>query len=148
MTQNTNHNLITSLNKALSNHFALYIKTQNYHWNIQGPAFLNLHELFETQYTEISSFIDATAEHIRSLNSKVPASFEIFNKNCEILPGNESFTASEMIKDLIQSHETMEKVLKEALQETETASDHVINDYLIGCLTFHRKALWFLKSSL
>lgn len=148
MTHNTEYNLIAALNKVLSNHYALYIKTQNYHWNIEGAEFLPLHDLFEMQYTEINGFIDTTAEHIRSLNFKVPVSFEILSKNCEILPGNENFTAQEMIKDLIKSHETMEKVLTDAIQETETAADHVINDYLIGCLTFHRKALWFLKSSL
>lgn len=136
------------LRNILNHQYALYLKTQNYHWNIEGENFVSLHELFESQYKSLSEFIDTTAEHIRSLGFKVIASFDAFLIECRITKGNENFNSTEMLQDLIQSHNTVEELLKMAVLESAKVDDFVVNDYLIECLTFHRKAIWMLSSSL
>jgi len=137
-----------ALRNILNHQYALYLKTQNYHWNIEGPNFLPLHELFESQYKSLSEFIDTTAEHIRSLGFKVTASFHSFLTECKIMHGNENFNSAEMLQDLIQSHTIVEELLKIAVLESARVDDFVVNDYLIECLTFHRKAIWMLTSNL
>lgn len=136
------------LRNILNHQYALYIKTQNYHWNIEGPNFLPLHELFESHYKSLSEFIDTTAEHIRSLGFKVKASLESFLTEGKITKGNENFNSTEMLQDLIESHKILEKLLKVAALEFAKVDDFVVNDYLIECLTFHRKAIWVLSSNL
>ena len=54
------------------------MKTQGFHWNVVGPQFEPLHELFQEQYTELSKAIDEIAERIRALDVKAPASFSEF----------------------------------------------------------------------
>jgi starvation-inducible DNA-binding protein len=139
--------LSDALFSVLSNQYALSLKTQNYHWNVEGANFMSLHDLFEDHYKELIGMIDATAEHIRSLGLKVPSSLELFSKESRILPATETYTADEMLDDLIQSHQVMEAVLIDANNVSENSNDLVISDYLTECLTFHRKAIWMLRSS-
>lgn len=136
------------LANILKHQYALYLKTQNYHWNIEGSNFVSLHELFETHYKSLAEFIDTTAEHIRSLGFKVETSFTSLLRDCKITQGNENFNSTDMLKDLIQSHKTVEEILQVGVIESSKVEDYVINDYLIECLTFHRKAIWILHSSL
>ena len=59
--------VIEALEKILADSYALYLKTQNYHWNVTGAEFTSLHLLFESQYTELAEAIDEIAEKIRAL---------------------------------------------------------------------------------
>jgi starvation-inducible DNA-binding protein len=68
-----NKSIIDSLKVLLIDSYALYFKTQNYHWNVEGPEFASLHLLFEEQYQDLAESIDTTAELIRGLGQKVPA---------------------------------------------------------------------------
>lgn len=144
----TTSSLNNMLINVLKNQYSLYLKTQNYHWNVEGIQFLTLHHLFESQYQEIATLIDTTAEHIRSLGTKIPASFDFFASPPIISAGNERFNQQEMLNDLIKSHQQIEQVLKTFLKESEKMDDFVVSDYLTDCLTFHRKAVWFLSSHL
>lgn len=136
--------LSVKLYTVLSHQYALYLKTQNYHWNIEGAHFANLHALFEEHYTELSGHIDATAEHIRGLGNKVSTNIDQLFQVAKTSPANENATESEMLFDLIQSHTNLESVLAEVVKASQ---DEVINGYLIDCMGFHRKAVWVLKSS-
>lgn len=130
----------------LSHQYSLFLKTQSYHWNIEGANFISLHEKFEEHYKELLELIDTSAEHIRSLGFKVPSSFSLFLTDSKISPGNENFTASEMLHDLIESHQIMEDMLMDATKAAEKIGDPVIVDFFVECLTFHRKTRWILRS--
>lgn len=54
MSQTTNDDVVERLKQLLANSYTLYLKTQNYHWNVRGPMFTTLHTLFEQQYTELA----------------------------------------------------------------------------------------------
>lgn len=136
--------LKSSLYEVLSYQYALYLKTQNYHWNVEGAHFSNLHSMFESQYTELSKQIDATAEHIRSLGEKVSTDIGMLFSKVNASPANEHYTEIEMISDLIQSHTFMEELLSKGLRSSD---DEVVNGFLVDCMTFHRRAAWILKSS-
>lgn len=141
-------NVINDLNKMLADSYALYVKTQNYHWNVEGPNFKALHLLFEEQYLEIAAAIDVLAEIIRALDAKIQASLGVYEKNTVIKPGKETASAEQMVKDLLKDQEIIAKTIQNALNSAQKIGDEVVADFCIERLSVHRKAAWMLKSSL
>ena len=139
--------LVKSLEVVLADTYALYLKTQNYHWNVEGCCFKELHEMFEEQYDDLSEAIDVCAELIRGLNCKVVGTFEEFSKKTNIKSGNEKASSEDMIKDLLNDQSVIEKSLKSALNEAQKIEDEVVCGFIADRLTVHRKNAWMLKSS-
>lgn len=133
---------------VLANSAALALKLQNYHWNIEGRHFKQLHELFGEQYDEVSEAIDEIAERIRALGEKVPASFSQFDKANKIADGVETLDENAMAKDACDSHVKLVTILKKALEAAQKDGDEVSADMLIGRMAAHDKAAWMLRSSL
>src|SRR5579883_1511377 len=77
----------------LADTYLLYLKTQNFHWNVKGPLFPALHALFETQYQELAEAADVIAERIRALGCYAPASFSHFKKLSSLKESNSEITA-------------------------------------------------------
>lgn len=140
--------LTDELKKVLANTYSLAIKTQNYHWNVEGPRFRELHLLFEEQYNEMTPAIDEAAEHIRQLGVKAPGSYSAFAELTTIAEANDNLDADGMVQSLLESNEAMVEILSKAHKAAEAEGDEVAIDFLIGRMTAHRKAAWFLRSSL
>ena len=143
-----NHQTVVSLEKVLANTYALYLKTQNYHWNVTGPSFKSLHDLFNAQYTDLSLAIDDIAERIRTLDSKVEANFNYFEKTSKIKGGNENADSSTMVKELAADNETLAKILNDTFKIASEEKDDATADLIIGRIEVHQKNVWMLKSSL
>ena len=143
----SNQPVINSLKKVLIDNYALYLKTQNYHWNVEGENFSSLHLLFEGQYTDLAAAVDTIAELIRGLGEKVPAITEIY-KTSVIKPAGDNLSATKMVKELANDQELIQTSLQKSLEIAQKAGDEVVADFLIQRLTTHRKAAWFLRSSL
>lgn len=144
-----NRTAIEGLKRVLANTYLLYLKTQNYHWNVSGvPYFKTLHELFEVQYLELAEAIDSIAERIRQLGEKSPASFAEFNQYALIKEGQSSKDALDMLTELLIDQKTMCGLLKSAIREAEEADDIVTMDLLTERMEAHEKAAWFYNSSL
>lgn len=140
--------IVTPLKKVLADSYALYLKTQNYHWNVEGPSFQSLHVLFEQQYTELAMAIDTVAELIRGLGEKAPGTFKAFMTLCSIAEGKENAKAESMVKDLHKDQEKIQKTIQTALDAAQKEKDEVVAGFLIERLTAHRKNAWMLQSSL
>src|SRR5213075_1630551 len=69
-------NIADGLSKLLADTYTLYLKTHNFHWNVEGPMFNTLHLMFETQYTELALAVDAIAERIRALGYPAPGTYK------------------------------------------------------------------------
>ena len=106
----------------LADTYALYLKSQNYHWNVEGPNFKPLHEMFEEQYADLAGAIDVISELIRGLGYKARGSFEIYAKLTSIKPADENTNSTKMLKDLVESHNFRHFISYEAypLLATET----------------------------
>ena len=133
---------------VLADSYALYLKTQNYHWNVEGPRFNTLHALFETQYTDLAMAIDEIAEHIRGLGAKAPGTWKKYEDLSSITEGDETLSADAMLQDLANDQDKIATTLNKALKVAQNEDDEVISDALIGRLTVHRKNKWMLESSL
>lgn len=143
----SNKPVIESLKQVLADSYSIYLKTQNYHWNVEGPQFQSLHALFELQYTELATAIDEIAELIRSGGEKAPATFAAYNQTSVIKPGNENSSASEMVKELAADQDLISASLRKALDVAGKAEDDVVVDAITQRLAVHRKNKWMLEAS-
>ncbi len=140
--------VIKSLETIVASTYGLTLKTQNYHWNVTGPNFKPLHELFGVQYEEMQTAIDDLAERIRSLGSKVDATFMAFDKLSKVKAGDNKINASAMLKDLAASHKIVIKLLKDGVVLAQKNHDEATADMLISRLEVHDKNLWMIEASL
>lgn len=133
------------LQQVLVDTYALYLKTQNYHWNVKGPRFHSLHELFQEHYEELAEAIDEIAERIRQLDIYVPATLVLFGKMTTVTEEEKELGAAKMVELLVDAHEAVKKSVAEAMQKAEKENDEGTLDLLIQRLKAHDKALWMLK---
>lgn len=130
------------LNKLLANQYALYTKTLNYHWNIEGSDFYALHIFLEKQYEELLDIVDDVAERTRSLGCKAMGSLKEFAKlssvDDELFGGGKS--QHQMIEQLAHDHETIIKLIRKDADATlEKHADIGTNNFLIEVLEKHEK---------
>lgn len=145
---NMKQKVADELTHLLADTYLLYLKTQNFHWNVTGPLFPTLHALFETQYQELAEAADVIAERIRALGSYTPASFSHFQKLSSLKESNSEITAEEMIKNLMKDHETISEHLLNIFSKAEKANDQGTIDMLTERMRAHDKTAWMLRSSL
>jgi starvation-inducible DNA-binding protein len=141
----TNQPMIESLKVALADSFSLYLKTLNYHWNVEGPHFKTIHELLESQYEDLAGAIDELAEHIRMLGDKAPGTSKAFAKITNIEDGDEHADANTMLKHLIEDQKTIIKTLTQGIKQAQAVEDEVITGALTDRIHVHRKNLWMLS---
>lgn len=134
------------LSKLLADSYLLYLKTQNYHWNVTGKMFQPLHTLFEEHYREMAESIDEIAERIRALGEYAPGSFSSFSKFSSIKEESSIPTAEEMIQNLVQGNEAVVSTAREMISTTEDAEDDVTADLLVERMQVHEKNAWMLRS--
>lgn len=138
-----------SLKEVLSDSYLLYLKTQNYHWNVTGPNFKSLHELFNAQYDELAAAIDTIAERIRALGEFAPASFKAFASKSSISEETrEGVSAKEMLEQLVKDHDSILGTIRKALSVAQKESDDATADILIVRTEVHDKNRWMLASSM
>ncbi|MEM6339133.1 MAG: DNA starvation/stationary phase protection protein [Pseudomonadota bacterium] len=140
--------VVKHLNIVLAETYALYLKTQNCHWNVTGPNFHSLHGMFEEQYKELAEAIDEIAERIRALGEKVEASFAYFDKAKSISDAKSANSSESMLKDLLQSQEIVIGKLVELSDVAAAQGDKASEDMAVQRLHAHEKQRWMLSSSL
>jgi starvation-inducible DNA-binding protein len=136
------------LSKLLADSYSLYLKTHNYHWNVEGPLFNTLHLMFEQHYTELATAVDEIAERIRALGVKAPGSYSAFGSLTSIEEASGDETAEEMIRQLVIGQETVARTAREAIKAAEAASDEPTADLLTQRMQIHEKNAWMLRSML
>ncbi len=137
-----------SLQDYLANTYALYLKTQNFHWNVKGPEFFSLHLLFEKHYEELADAVDEIAERVVSLGFHVDASFSGFMKRSVIKDSKKIVSANQMLKELVEGHEALSAVGRPLVSRFQDLHDDPSSDLIIKRQAFHDKAAWMLRSHL
>jgi starvation-inducible DNA-binding protein len=137
---------VEALSKVLSDTFILYLKTHGYHWNVEGPQFLGLHQLFEVQYRDLWNSIDEIAERIRALGHRAPGTTERFRQLAEIKENSQVPTAKDMLHELASDNEAAARTLRAALATAHAAGDEATAGLLADRLTYHEKQVWMMKS--
>jgi starvation-inducible DNA-binding protein len=140
--------IVAALERVLADTYTLYLKTHNFHWNVTGPKFNDLHAMFMTQYVEMWNAVDLVAERIRSLGSFAPGSYKDFARLSSIEEAAEVPKDMEMVAQLVTGHETVIRTARAALAPAESANDQSTLDLLTQRLQVHEKTAWMLRSLL
>jgi len=135
-----------SLSRVLADTYTLYLKTQNFHWNVTGPQFRTLHLMFEEQYTDLAEAVDEIAERIRALGAVAPGSFSQFAKLSSIQEATTVPSAQDMIRQLVSDNETADRTLRETANIADEVNDIVTADLVTERMAVHEKAAWMMRS--
>ena len=141
--------IAAELSKMLADSYTLYLMTHNFHWNVTGPLFNTLHQMFMDQYTEQWQALDDIAERIRALGHYAPGTYAEFSKistvpDVPLTPPK----ALEMVRILVKGHETVSRIAREFIPVAEEASDAPTADMLTARCTVHDQTAWMLRSLL
>ncbi|ACT58792.1 Ferritin Dps family protein [Hirschia baltica ATCC 49814] len=134
-----------ALSQVLADTYALYMKTHNYHWNVEGPQFSAYHAMFELQYTELWAALDEIAERIRSLGLYAPAVSEIYERS-GIKQDTAIPSANDMIANLVADNETVVRAARDALKLAGDKDDDATADLMTQRAAASEKAAWMLRS--
>ncbi len=140
--------IAAGLSRLLADSYTLYLKTHNYHWNVTGPQFNTLHQMFETQYTELAAAVDEIAERIRALDIRAPGSYAEFTTLTSVEEGDGTESAEEMVRQLAVGQETVVRTAREAFPAADAVHDEPTADLLTQRMQIHEKNAWMLRSML
>ena len=137
------------LSHLLADTYTLYLTTHNFHWNVTGPMFNTLHQMFMVQYTELWNAVDPVAERIRSLGHAAPGSYAQFVALASIKDAPASPPkALEMVQILVEGHEAVARTARGIFPLADKAGDEPTADLLTQRLTVHEQTAWMLRSLL
>lgn len=142
------NNLIQTLRTLLATNFTLYLKTQMFHWNVEGPDFPQYHDFFAEVYGDIYEQNDRLAEYIRIKGFNAPGSLSVYNQ-ISLIKDEDSFPiASAMMTQLLSDNEIMISLFERLYEVAEETKDHGISNYATERLDAHGKLAWKLRSIL
>jgi starvation-inducible DNA-binding protein len=136
------------LSRVLADTYTLYLKTHNFHWNVTGRMFQTLHLMFETEYNELALAVDLVAERIRALGFPAPGTYKKFVELSSIRDDDDVPKAEEMIRRLVDGHETVARTAREVFRAAEGANDQPTCELLTQRMQVHEKTAWMLRSML
>jgi starvation-inducible DNA-binding protein len=146
--QAARNEIAQALGKLLADSYTLYLKTHSFHWNVVGPDFVQLHKLFEEQYTGLADAVDEIAERIRALGAKAPGSYTEFGKLSSIKDEPGAPAAQEMIRQLLADNTAASRSAQAVVAAAEAHDDVSTADLATQRVTVHEKAAWMLQSLL
>jgi len=134
------------LKRLLADSYTLYLQTHNFHWNVTGPQFRELHLMFEEHYTELATAVDDIAERIRTLGVAAPGTYKAFAGLSSIREEEGIPDAGEMVALLTKGHEQVVKTSREVLKTAQDADDESTAALVSDRMRVHEKTAWMLRA--
>ncbi len=132
---------------AFASEYTFYLKAHFFHWNVEGPDFSQLHELFGNIYEEVYGSLDGFAERIRAIGAYAPGSNSRFNVLSRIEDETKVHPAAVMVQELLQDSDNMVILLKRVYDVAEAAGEHGFSNFLAERMDAHRKHSWQLRAT-
>lgn len=133
---------------AFASEFSFYLKAHQFHWNVEGMFFKQLHDLFGDIYEEVFESIDDFAENIRKTGTYTPGSYQRFSMLTQIDDEVNIPDAKSMVAELLEDSEKMVKILKMTFTYAEQLNEQGLCDFIAGRIDAHQKHSWMLRSTL
>ncbi|PRD68845.1 DNA starvation/stationary phase protection protein [Malikia spinosa] len=140
--------IAAGLSALLADSYTLYLMTHNFHWNVTGPQFNSLHNMFMTQYTEQWNALDIIAERIRALGFPAPGTYKEFVKLASIEEVEGVPKATDMVRHLVAAQEATARTARTLFPVVDAANDQPTADVLTQRIDVHEKTAWMLRSLL
>lgn len=135
------------LSRLLADTYTLYLKTQGYHWNVEGQMFRSLHLMFEEEYMDLRDAADEIAERIRALGHPSPGSYSEFAKLSSVKDEEGAPEAMEMVRRLVSGHEAVIRTARAVVEMAENAGDVATADMATARIEVHEKTAWMLRAT-
>lgn len=148
LSEESRGNIAAGLSGLLADSYTLYLMTHNFHWNVKGPMFNSLHQMFMTQYSEQWTALDLIAERIRALGYPAPGTYAEFVKLATIKEVEGVPKALDMVRHLVSAQEATARTARKLLPLVDDADDQPTADLLTQRLDVHEKTAWMLRSLL
>ncbi|WP_432379888.1 Dps family protein [Duganella sp. P38] len=148
LTEKSRAKIAAGLSGLLADSYTLYLMTHNFHWNVKGPMFNSLHQMFMTQYSEQWAALDQIAERIRALGYPAPGTYAQFAKLATIKEVEGVPVALDMVRHLVAAQEATARTARKLLPVVDEADDQPTADLLTQRLDVHEKTAWMLRSLL
>ncbi len=137
------------LNKLLADEMVLYIKTRNYHWNIEGPNFNEMHKFYEQQFTDLDEMMDQIAERIRTIGHYTEARLADYLRLTSLIENAYTNFQNDQLKYLLASHETIINNLRRLIPLfANKHKDLGSSDLVTELLGKHEKMAWMVRAYL
>ncbi|MEM9256779.1 MAG: Dps family protein [Pseudomonadota bacterium] len=134
------------LKHLLADSYTLYLQTHNFHWNVTGPQFRELHLMFEEHYNELAVAVDEVAERIRTLGVPAPGTYTAFAKLSAIKEVDGVPDAKDMVGLLTKAHEQVVKTCRDVLVKAQEADDESTAALVSDRMRVHEKTAWMLRA--
>lgn len=135
------------LKKLLADSYTLYLQTHNFHWNVEGINFRELHLMFEEHYTELSTAVDDIAERIRTLGVAAPGTYRAFAELSSIQEVDGVPASLEMVELLTKGHEQLIKTARDTLKVAQGFDDESTASLVSDRMRVHEKTAWMLRAT-
>ena len=139
--------LVESLNLLLANYAVTYQKLRNFHWNVVGPDFYDVHEKLEEQYEAAATDIDEIAERVRILGFKPLSTLASFLDKAEIEePSDKDYSSDEMMQEVIADYETLISFMVDVIETAAEYGDIGTDNMVQGMMKRLEKEHWMISS--
>lgn len=135
------------LKRLLADSYTLYLQTHNFHWNVTGPQFRELHLMFEEHYTELATAVDEIAERIRTLDVAAPGTYKAFAELSAIDEVEGVPNAEDMVDILTKGHEQIVKTSRQVLSLAQDGDDESTAALVSDRMRIHEKTAWMLRAT-
>lgn len=149
MTEKNRSESALALNKLLADEYVLYTKTRNYHWNVEGPNFMEMHKFYEGQFEQLDAIIDEVAERIRALGHYAEGRLKDLVQLASLLEPPYTSDPKAQLAHLLDDHETLIRVLRQLIRDfADKYHDIGTSDFATGLMKQHEKMAWMIRASL
>lgn len=138
--------VVENLNKLLANLHVHYQKLRNYHWNVEGPDFFDIHETFEEEYNEVKLEIDEIAERIRVFGKTPYSTLTKYLEVSEIKETGTDLKADEMVKEILRDFEVLLSFMVDSVEAAKEIGDISTDDLITGFMKRREKKHWMLTA--
>jgi starvation-inducible DNA-binding protein len=138
--------IVDALNKLLANFQVHYQKLRNFHWNVEGPDFFELHDQFEEEYDQVKLQIDEIAERIRVFGHKPLSTLADYLKVSEISEAGTDLSAKKMVEEVIKDYEFLLSFMVEAISAAEEIDDSATEDLITGYMKRTEQRHWMFSA--
>ncbi len=147
ITENNLQKSTTQLSMILADEMTLYVKTRKFHWNINGYNFMELHKLFQDQYSSLEETIDQVAERISKLGCNTIGTMQEFLAKTRLKESPEDYPSQkDMIRELLGDHESLiQELRKNITDSSEKSKDAGTIDFMTGIMEEHETMAWVLR---
>ena len=146
MDEKATSNTVQELNVLLADYHLYYQKLRNYHWNVIGKNFFDLHEKFEELYDDAKLKVDEIAERILTLRYQPTSNLSEYLQISNLKESKSDLSDSEMIKNLLEDHGTLLKQMRKVVEVADKGGDEGTIDLIGAYIRELEKTSWMLDA--